>query len=112
MKVKLLTLAMTALIVGSVSVPTVAKADPPSWAPAHGWHKKKNVEKRAERAERRETRALKLNDASATTNDLNRAQVRKNDRQNRREELAEIRREQRAEARRHERIMRQQALRP
>ncbi len=113
MKVKLLAIAMTALVVGSVSVPVEVKADPPSWAPAHGWRKKQNVEKRAERAERRETRALRLNDPDATTSDLNRSQVRKNDRQIRREELAELRREQRAEARRQDRILRrQQALRP
>ncbi len=113
MKMKLVAIAMTALVVGSVSVPVEVKADPPSWAPAHGWRKQKNADKREERAERRELRALRLNDPDATTSDLNRSQVRKNNRQARSEERAELRREQRAEARRQERILRrQQALRP
>ena len=116
MRLKFFAIAMTALIVGSVSAPVEVLADPPSWAPAHGWRKQKNVEKREERAGRRELRALRLNDRYATATDLNRSQVRKLQRQIRREELAELRRLERAEARREARrqewmLQRQQAFR-
>jgi len=116
MRLKLFAIAMTALIVGSLSAPVEVLADPPSWAPAHGWRKQKNVEKREERAERRELRALRLNDRDATASNLNRSQARKLERQNRREELAELRRLERAEARREARrqermLQRQQAFR-
>jgi hypothetical protein len=95
MKLPTLAVALTALLFGTAMVPTQALADPPSWAPAHGWRKQKNVDKREERAERRELRALRLNDPDATTSDLNRSQVRKLARQNEREEAAELRREAR-----------------
>ncbi len=110
MKIATLAVALTALLFGTALVPTQAMADPPSWAPAHGWRKQKNVDKRAERTERREERALRLRDSDATTTDLNRSQITKLDRQNRREALAEARRDQ---IRRENRALRrQQALRP
>jgi hypothetical protein len=119
MKWPTLAVALAALLFGTAMVPVQALADPPSWAPAHGWHKQKHVDKRAERAERRELRALRLNDRDATTTDPNRSRVRKLERQNRREELAEIRREQRlrqeliemrrdVQIRREQRLMREQ----
>jgi hypothetical protein len=113
MKLPILTVALTALLFGTAMVPVQALADPPSWAPAHGWRKQKNVEKREERAERRELRALRLNDPDATTTDLNRSQARKLERQSSREELTQARREQRrraelAETRRENRILREQ----
>lgn len=121
MWLKPLAIASLALLLGSVSAPTEVLADPPSWAPAHGWRKQKNVDKREERAERRETRALNLRNPDATTTDLNRSQIRKNDRADRREALADIRREERARIRQAEldqirrenrALRRQQALVP
>jgi hypothetical protein len=85
MKSKILFAAVFAAFVGATMVPTPVSADPPSWAPAHGWRKDKNVDKRAERTEKRETRALRLRDPDATATDLNRSQLNKLDRQNRRE---------------------------
>lgn len=101
MKLQTLSVALVALILGTTTVPVEAMADPPSWAPAHGWRKQKNVDKREqrvetreERAEKRELRALRLRDPDATARDLNRSQVTKLERQNRREaEAARLRRE-------------------
>lgn len=117
MKIATLAVALTALLFGTALVPAQALADPPSWAPAHGWRKQKNVDKReqrletkSERAEARELRALRLRDPNATTSDLNRSQATKLERQNRRETIAEARRDQ---IRRENRALRrQQALRP
>ncbi len=117
MKIATLAVALTALLFGTAMVPTQAMADPPSWAPAHGWRKQKNVDKReqrvetrTERAEARELRALRLRDPNATTSDLNRSQANKLERQTRREAAAEARRDQ---LRRENRALRrQQALRP
>lgn len=116
MKLQTLSVALVALILGATTIPVEALAEPPSWAPAHGWRKQKNVDKReqrvetrAERAESRERRALRLRDQNATTSDLNRSQVTKLERQNRREAAAQARRDQ---ARRDARALRrQQALR-
>jgi hypothetical protein len=35
-----LTAAPMAMLFGAVSLPSEARADPPSWAPAHGWRRK------------------------------------------------------------------------
>jgi hypothetical protein len=91
MKLKILCAALAVAFVGATMAPSPARADPPSWAPAHGWHKKKNVDKRAARSERRETRALRLRDPDATATDLNRSQLTKLDRQNRVQSNRELR---------------------
>ena len=124
MKLQTLSIALVTLLLGTTSAPVEVRAEPPSWAPAHGWHKQKNVDKRkekaaakaakvetrSERAEARELRALRLRDPNATTSDLNRSQATKLERQNRREAAAQARRDQ---ARRDARALRrQQALRP
>lgn len=50
MKLRTLSVALVALILGTTMVPVEALADPPAWAPAHGWRKQKNVDKHEQRA--------------------------------------------------------------
>jgi len=35
-----LTAAPTAILLAAIGLPTETRADPPSWAPAHGWRRK------------------------------------------------------------------------
>ena len=62
MSMRTLLIAPLIVVFGVASMPIETRADPPSWAPAHGWHKKKNKDKR----EQRELTRLERADRDAT----------------------------------------------
>lgn len=117
MKMKSLLVVPLVVLFGVTSAPTETRADPPSWAPAYGWHKQKNVDKRAAKAERRLEREDRSDDSTVTRLERENRELRRQnsltqlDRQNRelrrQSSLTEIERQNR-EIRRQNEIARLQ----